>query len=139
MNEAYGLNFQLKDFFYEPLLSNYDNWVASKEYTLSQIGTMMGTTRLRELMLPQVLDRRHPLANLLYMALRINSNVGYDLQAPAYFLHSLDDEVVPVINSTTLRDNMPNNPNVVYDLGHYGSHIEGALIFVKNVFQDLLS
>jgi pimeloyl-ACP methyl ester carboxylesterase len=73
------------------------------------------------------------------MALRINSNVGYDLQAPAYFLHSLDDEVVPVINSTTLRDNMPNNPNVVYDLGHYGSHIEGALIFVKNVFQDLLS
>jgi pimeloyl-ACP methyl ester carboxylesterase len=138
MNEAYGLKFQLKDFFYEPLLSNYDNWIASKEYTLEQISTMMGSSYLSDLMLQQALDRRCPMANLLYTALLMNNNVGYNLQAPAYFLHSLDDEVVPVINTIAVRDNMPNNPNVVYDLGHYGSHIEGALIFVKNVFQDLI-
>lgn len=137
LNDAYDLGFQLEDFFLEPLLSHYDEWVASKEYTVGQIGEMMGSMRMSVLMNPKVLDRSHPLTQLLYNALQANSNVGYDLQAPAYFLHSLDDGVVPFVNSHNLRENMPDNSLIEYDFDHYGSHVEGALPFIQKVYQEL--
>ncbi len=137
MSAAYDLNFQLEDFFLEPLLSNYDEWVVSKQYTVSQIGELMGSTRMTELMLPQALDRQNELTELLYNALKENSNVGYNLQSPAYFMHSIDDDIVPIINSLELQQQMPDSSNVVYDFGHYGTHMGGAVLFTKYVYQDL--
>jgi pimeloyl-ACP methyl ester carboxylesterase len=137
MSAAYDLNFQLEDFFLEPLLSNYDEWVVSKQYTVSQIGELMGSTRMTELMLPQALDRQNELTELLYNALKENSNVGYNLQSPAYFMHSIDDDIVPIINSLELQQQMPDSSNVVYDFGHYGTHMGGAVLFTKYVYQDV--
>jgi len=137
LSDAYGLEFNLADYFLEPLLSHYDEWVLSKEYTVKQINDLMGSIVMSELMTPEALDMDSPLAWMLYEMLSWNSNVGYDLQSPAYFLHSLDDEVVPLINSENLIAEMPDDAHISYDLGHYGSHMEASVAFMKYVYQDL--
>lgn len=137
LSEAYGLDFQLEDFFREPLLSHYDQWVASKQYTVGQIGQMMGSGRMSVLMPAEVLDRNNALTKQLYDALLDNSNIGYELHAPAYFMHSTVDDVVPFINSQSLQEHMPASAQVEYDFDDYGSHMEGAIPFVKKVYQRL--
>lgn len=137
LSEAYDLGFELKDFFNDPLLSNYDEWVGSKTHTVGEINHLMGSTVMTQLMPAKALDREQPLAELLYEALSWNSNVGYDLQAPAYFLHSVEDEVVPIVNSLRLAAEMPDDSNVTYDFGKYGSHMAASIPFMQYLYQDL--
>lgn len=137
LSDAYDLEFALEDFFLDPLLSNYDEWLLSKEYSVQQINHNMGSIVMSELMTPQSLDPNHPLADMLYHVLFINSNVGYDLQSPAYFLHSIDDEVVPLLNTENLMNQMPNDDLISYDIDHYGSHMQASVPFMKYVYQDL--
>lgn len=137
MNDAYDLEFQLQDIFLEPLLSHYPEWILTKQYTIQQINQLMGTTIMSQLMTPAALDFDSPVAKALYGALRDNTNVGYDLQAPAYFLHSIEDEVVPIINSEYLVAQMPDDEQISYDFGKYGSHIAASIPFIKYVYQDL--
>ena len=137
LSDAYNLKFEPEDFFLEPLLSNYEEWVLSKEYTVGEINHMMGSTIMTELMTEKALDMNNPQAYKLYEVLLRNSNIGYDLQSPAYFLHSMDDEVVPLLNSKNLQAQMPNESGKTYDINHYGSHMEASVPFMKYVYQDL--
>ena len=137
LNDAYDLGFTLDEFFLEPLLSNYEDWVGSKEYTVGQINQLMGSTIMSELMTEDALSLDSPQADMLYEVLLWNSNVGYDLQAPAYFLHSLEDEVVPLLNSINLEEQMPDKEEKTFDFNYYGSHMEASVPFVQYVYQDL--
>ena len=131
------MGLKIEDVFMEPLLSNYDEWVASKTMTVSRINELMGSVVMSELMTPEALDPTHSIAETLYEMLLRNSNVGYDLQSPAYFLHSVDDEVVPLVNSENLMAEMPDDSQVSYDMGHYGSHMAASVQFMKYLYQDL--
>ena len=137
LNDAYELGFTLDEFFLDPLLSNYEDWVVSKEYTVGQINQLMGSTIMSELMTEDALTLDSPQADMLYEVLLWNSNVGYDLQAPAYFLHSLEDEVVPLLNSINLEAEMPDKEEKTFDFDYYGSHIEASVPFIQYVYQDL--
>ena len=137
LNDAYELGFALDEFFLDPLLSNYEDWVVSKEYTVGQINQLMGSTIMSELMTEDALSLDSPQADMLYEVLLWNSNVGYDLQAPAYFLHSLEDEVVPLLNSINLEEQMPDKEEITFDFDYYGSHMEASVPFVQYVYQDL--
>lgn len=137
LSDAYDLEFELEDFFLEPLLSNYEQWIGSKELTVGDINHRMGSVVMSQLMTAESLDRNQPLAKMLYEALSWNSNIGYDLQSPAYFLHSLEDEVVPIINSRRLAAAMPNNRDITYDFGEYGSHMAASIPFMQYLYQDL--
>ena len=137
LSDAYDLGFELDDFFLEPLLSHYEEWVLSKKYTVKQINDMIGSVVMSELMTPEALETNTPLADMLYEVLLWNSNIGYNLQAPAYFLHSIDDEVVPLINTQNLMAEMPDDERVSYDIDHYGSHMAASIPFMQYVYQDL--
>jgi pimeloyl-ACP methyl ester carboxylesterase len=137
LSDAYEMGFEVEDFFLEPLRTHYEEWVLSKDYTVEQINQMMGSIVMSELMTPEVLDPEDPLAEMLYEVLLQNSNVGYDLQCPAYFLHSIDDEVVPLINSENLIAEMPDDSRISYDINHYGSHMAASVPFMQHVYQDL--
>ena len=137
LSDAYDLEFELEDFFLEPLLSNYEEWVLSKEYTVGDINYLMGSTVMTELMTEEALDMDSPLADMLYEVLLWNSNVGYDLRSTAYFLHSIDDEVVPILNTINLQEQMPDESGKTYDYDHYGSHMEASVPFMQYVYQDL--
>ena len=137
LNDAYELGFTLDEFFLDPLLSNYEDWVVSKEYTVGQINQLMGSTIMSELMTEDALTLDSPQADMLYEVLLWNSTVGYDLQAPAYFLHSLEDEVVPLLNSINLEAEMPDKEEKTFDFDYYGSHMEASVPFIQYVYQDL--
>ena len=137
LNDAYELGFTLDEFFLDPLLSNYEDWIVSKEYTVGQINQLMGSTIMSELMTEDALTLDSPQADMLYEVLLWNSNVGYDLQAPAYFLHSLEDEVVPLLNSINLEAEMPDKEEKTFDFDYYGSHMEASVPFIQYVYQDL--
>lgn len=137
LNDAYDMGLKIEDVFMEPLLSNYDEWVASKTMTVSRINELMGSVVMSELMTPEALDPTHSIAETLYEMLLRNSNVGYNLQSPAYFLHSVDDEVVPLVNSENLMAEMPDDSQVSYDMGHYGSHMAASVQFMKYLYQNL--
>lgn len=137
LSDAYDMDFKLEDFFIEPLLSHYDEWILSKEYTVEQINQLIGSTIMTEIMTPEALDMAHPLAEILYELLLWNSNVGYALQCPAYFLHSVEDEVVPLINTENLMAEMPDAMRVSYDIGRYGSHMAASVPFMQHVYQEL--
>lgn len=137
LSDAYDLGFELKDFFKEPMLSHYDEWIMSKQYSVKQINDWMGSIVMTELMTQESLDFDHPLAEMLYETLVWNSNVGYALKAPAYFLHSIEDEVVPLINTENLIAEMPEYSMMSFDIGYYGSHMEASIPFMKYVYQDL--
>ena len=137
MNDAYDLGFDLEDFFLEPLLSNYSEWILSKEYSISEINHLMGSIIMTDLMTDEALTLDNPQADMLYEVLLWNSNVGYDLQSPSYFLHSLDDEVVPILNTINLQEQMPDETGKTYDFGYYGSHMEASVPFMQYVYQDL--
>ena len=137
LSDAYDLEFELEDFFLEPLLSNYEEWILSKEYTVGDINYLMGSTVMTELMTEEALDMDSPLADMLYEVLLWNSNVGYDLRSPAYFLHSIDDEVVPILNTINLQEQMPDESGKTYDYDHYGSHMEASVPFMQYVYQNL--
>ena len=137
LNDAYDMEFELEDFFQEPLLSNYEDWILSKEYTVVEINDLMGSTIMSELMTEEALDMNSRQADMLYEVLTWNSNVGYDLQSPAYFLHSLDDEVVPILNTINLKEQMPDKSGKTYDFDHYGSHMEASVPFMKYVYQNI--
>ena len=136
-SDAYDLEFELEDFFLDPLLSNYEEWILSKEYTVGDINYLMGSTVMTELMTEEALDMDSPLADMLYEVLLWNSNVGYDLRSPAYFFHSIDDEVVPILNTINLQEQMPDENGKTYDYDHYGSHMEASVPFMQYVYQDL--
>ena len=137
LNDAYELGFTLDEFFLDPLLSNYEDWVVSKEYTVGQINQLMGSTIMSELITEDALTLDSPQADMLYEVLLWTSNVGYDLQAPAYFLHSLEDEVVPLLNSINLEAEMPDKEEKTFDFNYYGSHMEASVPFIQYVYQDL--
>ncbi len=137
LSDAYDLGFTLEEFFLDPLLSNYEDWIVSKEYTVGQINQLMGSTIMSELMTAEALNIDSPQADMLYEVLLWNSNVGYDLQAPAYFLHSVEDEVVPLLNSINLQEQMPHKEGKTFDFDYYGSHVEASIPFIKYVYQDL--
>lgn len=137
MNDAYDLNLNMEDVFLEPLLSNYEEWVCSKSYPMKEIDQLMGSYRMSELMKTPWMNRDDSTTRRLYNVLLDNSNVGYDLQSPAYFIHSLDDELVPLYNTLILMENMPDNSQIEYDFQHYGTHMETSIAFLKAVFQDL--
>lgn len=137
LNDAYNMDWGLSDFFLEPMLSHYEEWVGSKRYTVEQINQLMGSNIMSELMTEEALDLSSPQADMLYELLLWNSNVGYDLQSPAYFLHSLQDDVVPLLNTLNLEAQMPNQSGKTYDIDTYGSHMEASIPFMKYVYQDL--
>ena len=76
LGDAYDMEVELEDFFLEPLLSNYEDWILSKEYTVSEINRLMGSTIMSELMTEDALTLDSPQADMLYNLLLRNSNLG---------------------------------------------------------------
>lgn len=137
LDNAYNLGFEKEDFFLEPLLSHYEEWVLSKEFTVTEINEKIGSMQISKIMTPESLNANLPSSELLYKALTWNSNVEYDLQSPAYFLHSVSDEVVPLINSYNLQANLPDTSFVEFEYGNYGSHMAASIPFFQHIYQEL--
>lgn len=136
----------MKYFFKEPLLSNYDEWLNSKKYTTNEINKLIGTNYLHDILTSNAMDRTKAETARFYEELLENSIPdNYKPKAPLHMFHSMDDQTVPFVNSqllqrqfrtltgdgsSSLSSTAVEPVNVTYDFGHYGSHMHGAVVFI---------
>jgi len=130
---------EMSYFFKEPLLSNYDDWINSKKYTVNQMSTLIHAGRLSEILTENGINRSNRETARFYVELQNNSiPSSFIPKAPLYMFHSEDDETVPFINSQLMQRQFRDKaPNVTYNFGHYGTHMRGCLTFMKAVQKDL--
>ncbi len=126
-------------FFKDPLLSHYNEWLNSKQYTVNQMSTLIGVNRLSKILTENGIDRTKNETARFYRELIQNSIPRtYFPQAPLYMFHSEDDQTVPFVNSQVMqRQFREKSPQVEYDFGHYGNHMKGAIKFLQKVGKEL--
>ena len=138
-SEAYGLDLRKEDFFCEPLLSHYEEWIGEKRYTMNAIKARMVSCRLSDAMTHAGMDKTSPETARFYEALEQSSIVGYVPQCPAYFFHSTEDDMVPCMNTQRQQQSCGGVERMVFDIAPYGSHTEACLTFFGKVYRELHS
>ena len=136
VNEGNKLGLQMKDFFKDPLLSNYNDWINSKQYTVSQINKFINAKSLHDIMTDEGRDKKNPKTAKLYKALLINSVLDFNPEAPIHMFHSREDKTVPFVNSEKAEIYFKGE-NVTYDFGEYGVHGLGFVRFLISVIKEL--
>ena len=135
---GYGLDLRKEDFFQEPLLSHYEEWIEAKRYTINEIKTRMGSCRLSDVMTPEGMDKTRPETARFYDALLQSSIVGYVPHCPAYFFHSTEDDMVPCLNTQQQEEMCQHvEADILFDIAPYGSHMSACLRFYRNVYRKL--
>jgi len=141
MSAAYNLDLRKEDFFQEPLLSHYEEWVESKQYTVNEINTLIGSQRLSDVMTAEGRDKTQPETARFYAAMQKSAILGYAPACPTYFFHSTEDDVVPFLNSEHLMQSLwatdVTTYPVIYDFAPYGSHMKACITFLQSVYKAL--
>ncbi len=139
MNVGEQLGLDMQDFFQEPLLSNYNDWINSKSYTMIEINHLIGRKPLDEIMTTKGLDTSYVPTRKFYQALENNAIINWTPKAPIYLFHSIEDDMVPFINSELLQTSFETQglDHITYDFGFYGIHMKGALEFLQRVYKYL--
>lgn len=106
---------------------------------MNEINYLIGTSCLTDILTPLALDKTQSPTDLFYQALKDNRVTDFNPNAPLYLFHSEDDDMVPFSNSRNLRQALQQQhaEDVQYDFGHYGSHLNAALLFFRKVFDAL--
>lgn len=97
----YGDNLQL-DFstlFKEPLLSHYDDWYNSKNYTTGQINSMIGSNKISDFLNEKLFTLENSTYVKIYNSLEKNSLTNWTPKAPIYMIHAANDHYVPYVNA----------------------------------------
>ena len=136
-SEAYMLGLRKQDFFKEPLLSHYEEWIGEKRYTMNEIKARMGSCRLSDAMTREGMDKTCPETARFYQALQQSSIAGYAPACPAVFFHSTDDDMVPCMNTLRQQDACGGVDGIRFDIAPYGSHMKACLRFYGNVYRAL--
>lgn len=136
VNEGEKLGLNMADFFKPYLLENYNEWINSKQYTVSQINQNIGTKDLHDIMTDEGRNKYSRTTAKLYSALLQNSTLNFIPFSPIYMFHSRQDQTVPFINALKAEQYFKGF-NVFYDFGDYGAHAMGCIRFVLTVYKDL--
>ncbi len=105
LNYGDSLNLDLSLMFSGTLLSHYQDWILSKNYTTDQVSTMMGETKLTRIMAPEAFDTTNPNTQKFRRSLRNNSLIVYGKvtnwapKAKVTLLHATKDTIVPYENT----------------------------------------
>lgn len=97
----YGDNLQL-DFsmlFKEPLLSHYNDWYNSKNYTAGEINSMIGSNKISDFLNEKLFALDNDTYVKLYNSLEKNSLIDWTPKAPIYMIHAANDHYVPYVNA----------------------------------------
>lgn len=139
MSYSKQLNLQPHDYFRNPLLKFYRRWILSKVYSFAELNRLMQDIPLSDLLTPLAFDKKAHPTDLLYEALKTNDVTHYVPKAPVYFFHSIDDDMVPFVNSQLIHDALiKKGTEATYDFGHYGSHMNAAIDFFQKIYAHFL-
>lgn len=138
MIKGNNLDIKMNDIMQDWIYNNLDEWINSKKYTSGQINKLIGTKVTHNILTEMGMKQTSDKVAELYKAMTINSITSYNWtpEASVYMMHSMDDETVPFTNATNAKSKW-KDANILYNFGHYGSHVQTALRFIYTV-QTLL-
>lgn len=136
MNYAYNLKLDFTKIFKQPLLSNYEEWIYTKNYTASKINSLIGTNTISEILQPAFLDTTNTDNIKFRQAMKDNSLVSgwvSKVRNPIYLFHSKTDDIVPTFNSEELYNKLKSDGYTDKNLTLYeptsGSHGNSGISF----------
>ena len=148
---AYDLDLE-QDYFFTPALQRaYAKWIEPKNTKPLDIYFRMPVHLRSHWLTPQAMDKTLPQTQRFYAGLLRSSLVHYPVlendtdsiiptwkpQAPLYIFHSTNDDIVTVRCSQHLQRCYGDLPNITWDFGRYGHHIQAVRVYVDHVMQLL--
>ncbi len=133
------LDYSVEDMLLPPLRDHYQEWINSKEYNMYQINDSIGSKYINQIISPLALDKTLYPTNTFYAALQRNKIDNWTPVADIYMFHSTEDDMVPFVNSEIMQQFFDSLgvENVVYDFMPYGVHMKAALVFFRNLYNNL--
>lgn len=96
---------------------------------MQDITDMIGSKKISSILTEEAMNKTAESMTELYRAMLDNSAVyGSVPDFPIYLYHSLDDNVVPFVNCYNMAYRL-TDANVMYNIGHYGTHQISTLRF----------
>ena len=139
LNEVQRLGLDYAKMFREPLLSNLNEWILSKKYTLSTINSRLGTTDIGALLTPEFLaGTGTEYATIMEISRRFSLTAGWT-PAPGTKLliyHSTQDDMVPYVNYTAMKaylDAVAGDSDITWADGPQGGHVAAYVQFFMKV------
>ena len=125
-NEFYKLNVPFDQMFINPLLSNIDNWIFSKEYTREEIDALIGSLNIEDYIAPTLLDTTTDVSQRLIRAMdddNLCKRWSPDRNQRIYLFHNTKDITVPVAATVNLHHFLLGQglSNVTLDTADYGT------------------
>ena len=140
LNVGCHLDLDYTELFQQRIIDNLDEWINSKKHESGWITLQIGSNKVSDILTPSAMNKRAVDMSALYRAMIDNSLTYYNTwypSCPIYAFHSLDDDVVPIINSYKLIEKYQPFANLTLNVGHYGTHSISALHFMFSVYNFL--
>lgn len=142
MNESQKLNIPYDHLFKKPLLDNWQSWILSKDKTLTEINTLLGTEDLSEVMAEEMIAMTGSYSEkILATANRYSLKSGWTAMPASttkiILYHSSEDDTVPSDNLQAMTDYFDKN-NVQYEhtLAANGGHVNACISFIQNNIKE---
>jgi hypothetical protein len=139
LNYSEGLNVDFSKYFQSKLYANYKDWIFSKNYTTTQLNTLIGTHDITSMLTADACNPNSTLMVPFQTAFKKNSLIDWVPKAPIYLFHSTTDDVVPEINSVNAYNSFKKNSTATIetDFSDNGGHGAAAPVFYLKVFDDI--
>lgn len=130
-----NLELDFSKVFKEPLLSNYKEWILSKQYFSMEISEKLGKD-IRKILTTDFLSGNNVEYEKFSQSLSKYSLLGWTPQHPIILYHSPSDTYVPYLNTEAFYNKNKNSKQEIvlktYEQGHTSWE------FVKWMFKDIL-
>jgi len=136
---AEQLNLNYANVFKEPLLSNYKEWLISKEYSLGQLRSLLGSKKLTDFMHPDMFtEEKNDDFKKVREALKKNSLIEWTPKAPIVIVHGINDTAVPFVSGQQAYEAFKSRNCPVEFIEIKGDHKETAVPFYLIVLQEMV-
>ena len=143
INESQKLGLSYDRLFKGTLLENWQAWILSKEYTLSQINSRLGTNDLSDILSDEMMEGTGPnFEAVMSVCRRYSLTSGWTppqaSQTKIVIYHSTNDDTVPYGNFTAMKtflDGSIPGQYTAYD-GADGGHVAACISFIQKTIGE---
>ena len=138
VNEAQQLGIPYANLFKGNLLTNWQEWILSKKYTLSEINEKLGTTNLSDILNADFLaGTGESYQRIMDLCRRCSLTSGWTPASGSkiFIYHSKEDDTVPYANLTAMKAFLDQTAPGQYTAtdGNNGGHVNAVVNFIVNV------
>ena len=142
VNETHDLGISYDELFTGDLLDNYKEWILSKQYTTTEISSLLSPdpdnpTMVSDILTRDMINGTGSASDILSYCDSYSLTSGWTPPSDTelHLYHSEDDDTVPYDNLIKMKDFLDEKGHRNYTLyhGHYGGHMDAVLSYVQRI------